>query len=472
MTERELTNFIINNRDNYEIMGSRPMSVQRSGVVGNFCRDILGVSSLVIPLPDGKDTIFIEKKAHKKYKTFVDKLLVGHNFSQHIIDYNKLGKKLLFLGRQAGKARSEKKNLLAFYSAWQRTLRAFSVYFISPFIIEDELYPRFARNKKNISLIAPISAPSILFGYQNFQLELLGNKKPINYHKLIKKYAWLKEYSLKEKLLTKRDIDDQKKEIMEKGLSLVIKNYKVSLKKNQHDYRQAIKLLKGKNKLMAEIIHEYVNIRTERIEIYQQALVGLRDFLKKFVAVVKKDFSWFSYWDAISLTPQEIILYLEQGVLPKKELLKKRVNRQTILFSPNSEKDIHNIFIYQKDWVIKIIKKYSTISSNSQEIKGVAISGGIIKGKIRLILSPKDFSKFKAGEILVTHYTSPAFMMLIKKASAIITDEGGVTSHAAIISRELKTPCVVGTKIATKVLHDGDSVEVDANKGLIKILKG
>jgi pyruvate, water dikinase len=59
----------------------------------------------------------------------------------------------------------------------------------------------------------------------------------------------------------------------------------------------------------------------------------------------------------------------------------------------------------------------------------------------------------------------------MKKASAIITDEGGITSHAAIVSREMKKPCVIGTKIATKILKDGDLVEVDADRGIVNILK-
>jgi pyruvate,water dikinase len=67
--------------------------------------------------------------------------------------------------------------------------------------------------------------------------------------------------------------------------------------------------------------------------------------------------------------------------------------------------------------------------------------------------------------------TRPQFISAMKLASAIVTDEGGLTSHAAIIARELKIPCIVGTKVATQVLHDGDLVEVDANKGIVRILE-
>ena len=75
------------------------------------------------------------------------------------------------------------------------------------------------------------------------------------------------------------------------------------------------------------------------------------------------------------------------------------------------------------------------------------------------------------GEVLVSIMTTPRLTEAFKKASAVVTDEGGVICHAAIVAREMKKPCIIGTKIATKVLKDGDLVEVDAEKGTVKILK-
>ena len=74
------------------------------------------------------------------------------------------------------------------------------------------------------------------------------------------------------------------------------------------------------------------------------------------------------------------------------------------------------------------------------------------------------------GDVLVAETTSPEFMPACTKAAAIITNQGGLLSHAAVISRELHIPCVVGLKIATKVFKDGDLIEVDADKGIMKIL--
>lgn len=111
------------------------------------------------------------------------------------------------------------------------------------------------------------------------------------------------------------------------------------------------------------------------------------------------------------------------------------------------------------------------IISSNNILKGIVASTGKAIGKVRIVLTYKDVDKVKRGDILVAYTTSPKFMPAIIRCGAIVTNDGGLTSHAAIIARELKKPCVIGTKIATKVLHDGDLVEVDANSGTVKIIK-
>jgi len=77
---------------------------------------------------------------------------------------------------------------------------------------------------------------------------------------------------------------------------------------------------------------------------------------------------------------------------------------------------------------------------------------------------------FVKGEVLVTTMTSPEFVPAMHKAIAIVTDEGGVLCHAAIVSREMNKPCIIGTRIATKVLRDGDFVEVNTKEGYIMVI--
>ncbi len=96
---------------------------------------------------------------------------------------------------------------------------------------------------------------------------------------------------------------------------------------------------------------------------------------------------------------------------------------------------------------------------------------GKVTGKVRKIISHQDVRSFLDGEILVAEMTFPDHVSIMKRAKAFVTDEGGVTCHAAITARELKKPCVIGTKIATQVLKDGDLVEVDADRGVVRVLK-
>lgn len=108
--------------------------------------------------------------------------------------------------------------------------------------------------------------------------------------------------------------------------------------------------------------------------------------------------------------------------------------------------------------------------NGDEEIKGVPASKGVAYGKAKIILSDKEFSKLEEGDILITHMTRPEFAPIMSLSAAIVTDEGGLTSHAAIVARELKKPCIVGTKHATELIHDGDEVEVNANYGIVKII--
>lgn len=100
-------------------------------------------------------------------------------------------------------------------------------------------------------------------------------------------------------------------------------------------------------------------------------------------------------------------------------------------------------------------------------LRGVPASPGLVSGKAHVILDTKHIREFQAGEILVTEMTSPDWAPAMRKALAIITDSGGKTCHAAIVSRELGIPCIVGTKDATKVLKTGQVITVDATHGVV-----
>ncbi len=104
----------------------------------------------------------------------------------------------------------------------------------------------------------------------------------------------------------------------------------------------------------------------------------------------------------------------------------------------------------------------------TDQLIGKSASPGLVRGRVRVIRATHEMAAFVDGEILVTNQTTPEFVPIMRKAAAIVTEQGGITSHAAVISRELGIPCVIGTTIATRVLKDGDLVEVDATNGLVR----
>lgn len=143
-----------------------------------------------------------------------------------------------------------------------------------------------------------------------------------------------------------------------------------------------------------------------------------------------------------------------------------------VLFLHNYDGSIEFEYDNFEDIKRRMEEKYIKSQKRDEEsIRGQVAYKGNIKGRVKIILRPSEFNKFKKGDILVTSMTRPEFVPIMRQAKAIITDEGGITSHAAIISRELKIPCIIGTKVATQVLKDGMQVEVDADNGIIRIIQ-
>ena len=109
---------------------------------------------------------------------------------------------------------------------------------------------------------------------------------------------------------------------------------------------------------------------------------------------------------------------------------------------------------------------------NPHELVGQAAWPGLHRGRARVILSPDAVGQtIEDGEVLISIQSSPALMPLLRRCGAIVTDEGGVACHAAIISRELRKPTLIGTKSATSLIHTGDLVEVDAFAQVIRLIK-
>ena len=167
------------------------------------------------------------------------------------------------------------------------------------------------------------------------------------------------------------------------------------------------------------------------------------------------------------LSVKEIETFLSTGKLPTKKILAARAKGFVYIGGVIYPTSSYQQFFKKRNLIVD----EPSVNYKGGTIKGtVASAGGIIKGRAQTILNQSEVKNFKKGSILFTPMTSPEFLPAMKLAAAIVTDEGGLSCHAAIIARELGKPCVISTKFASKVIKDGDAVEVDANKGIVRKL--
>ncbi|MFA6462135.1 MAG: PEP-utilizing enzyme [Candidatus Woesearchaeota archaeon] len=226
---------------------------------------------------------------------------------------------------------------------------------------------------------------------------------------------------------------------------------------------------------------EWLNSLSEperKISYFIQYLIDLRDTRKDYLMKAVTSFYRMGEYlfekaglskDLIMVVSTEELTRGSDFFVENKEHIEERKNGMSLLVHYNAEQEV----------------EYGPVDDNKQRIdqfylgdrnqgelllRGQPASSGMIVGRVRIVKNVEK-DKFLNGEILVTGMTRPEFVPLMGKAAGIITDEGGVTCHAAIVSREMRKPCVIGTKVATFVLHDGDLVEVNGSKGIVKILK-
>lgn len=184
--------------------------------------------------------------------------------------------------------------------------------------------------------------------------------------------------------------------------------------------------------------------------------------------VPKKDQSKFSLTDDEILTLAKWGMIIEEhyGVAQDIEWAKDGISGQLFIVQSRPE-TVH------ASKIGRVYEEYELKTTKKPILTGIAVGNKIGQGKVRIIEDVSKISEFKEGEVLVTRMTDPDWVSIMRMASAIVTDEGGKTAHAAIVSRELGIPCIVGTKNATKVLKTGQEITVDCSSGSIgKIFSG
>lgn len=209
---------------------------------------------------------------------------------------------------------------------------------------------------------------------------------------------------------------------------------------------------------LSHLMQRFILLRTYRTDVLREVYYLIDPFLSEIVRRMGHGNERISY-----LTCDEFIEYLESGSRLSSEVLECRMEKYAMLRVDGRtqvvcrERDIHTL-----------LEKHLRLEATSEELKGDGIFPGVVKGRVRILRTGHTESVLEPGEIIVAEMTTPEMHEALSRAGAIVTDEGGITCHAAIVSREMGIPCVIATEIATKVLKDGDLVEVDSNAGVVR----
>ncbi len=290
-----------------------------------------------------------------------------------------------------------------------------------------------------------------------------------NINKFSKKYIWLlSNYKEGKPFNTEQVWQQLRYECLHKT--------SVQLRKESLSYKSKVARIKRqKTRLYQDLsisprLKKALNLLTfwaTWIDERKQAALRGNWYLEYYARDVAKRLD-IDIWSVKYLTTVEQQRALLKDELPDKLALKKR--RQFSVFAITKrgsqiEEKIYTGKNAARLWPLIFAKPTGGL------IKGQVASAPVSKmrGKVQVVLDPHG-DKFTNGRILVTTMTRPDFVPLIRRARAIITDEGGITSHAAIIARELGIPCIIGTKLASKILKSGNKVELDLKQGVVKLL--
>ncbi|HLC48703.1 MAG TPA: PEP-utilizing enzyme [Candidatus Norongarragalinales archaeon] len=295
-------------------------------------------------------------------------------------------------------------------------------------------------------------------------LEIRLLRKPIIFSLLkihAQKYHWIRNSYLMARNLGPADFASELAELLIEGRDAEVEMGKTrkSLKIAKSEKAKAIRILgvAGKLALVLGIIEKFASWQDER---KKYNLIG-DHYLYNFLVEIAKRMG-VGYYDVAYSTPEELAEWFGRGKIDVK-LLRTRRKFGAMIVSTC----ITGVYCGKDAAKLEKILKLEKGSSVS-DVRGQCASIGRVEGFVKIVNNSREMDKMRKGDILVSSMTRPELVPAMKKAAAIVTDEGGITSHAAIVSRELGIPCIIGTKVATKVFKDGDFVEVNANHGVIR----
>lgn len=322
-------------------------------------------------------------------------------------------------------------------------------------------------NKEELDILFSPDHSTFLMNYRSGAIKWLLNPDKEKLHDLIREYFFIKvDYG---------QMKEVGPETIKKEFFSQIKNQ--SLKEELDKIEKKVEELKALRRIIRKVENKYdMDEETKNFFEFFRLLIKWRDERKK-VNQLGMYVNWISIKELFrrkgineKLVKYAVVPEILQGKYKEEgyqKILQKRKEGALVYYTAEGKFS----WIYDMDKIREIERIVEgELSEGIKEIKGQIANKGKVKGRVKIVNYTNQFHKVEEGDILVASMTRPEYGPLLSRVSAIITDEGGITSHAAIVSREMNIPCIIGTKIATRVLKDGQLVELDAEKGIVRIL--
>jgi len=288
--------------------------------------------------------------------------------------------------------------------------------------------------------------------------------------KHIQKYSWIKApVALEDTCFTKQDYLNRLNSLQEENIEEKIENIIRLRKRNDFEYDEILKKYDFSEKILKimNAIRNFIYLRTYTTEYSDHLFyVGKQTIFKEISSRCNVEVE-----DLIMLNDQEILDIIKNKFTVKQEYKDIIDKRKTGFAITWLDEKIENYFgndsLEIQTEIAKIYKMNDNQEKEKDIIYGTVANKGKVRGIARILLSYDDIYKVKKGDIVVATMTTPDYISAMEKAAGFITDEGGITCHAAIISREFNVPCIVGTLNATKEIKDGQLIELDGFSGEI-----
>lgn len=414
-------------------------------------------------LPEGSlNSVYFDEKEFTKLILDFHNKLYNSNLEYYALFYEnkfRVWRDWAWEVNQQDWSRMSADELISFIYTLEKELIEFASYqFLSFVVLEGagrEVEEKYSEQKGILGYISAPYKETIIIRARKRLLKLITESKIFNanFEQYLNEYAWLPMYEFVDKPLTKQQLVHDIEQIKNPDRELEHLEYL--------EYETREKYLN----FIANINDEFWKKKIEVVHYFS--------YLKEMRDDYRRPFYYFfiPFWKEIErrtgltveesnqLLPEELIDVILHGVVKYREKIYKR----KIFFSLVLNNGL--LSIEETDLTSQFL---GDISNSIHEVHGVCANKGTICGVAKIILHKGEFNKFENNDVIITAMTHPEFLSIMKCASAVVTDEGGITCHAAIIARELGKPCVIGTQIATKVFKDGDFIEVDAEKGVVR----